>query len=558
MDFLATFAIAAIAGTFSMTIVYLYLYMIYRDRFMSVWTISWFILLLRLVIFDSGIINWMQSDWGFIFFSILLLSSASLFIWAAHLFINKPLNKLWIISGVGVFVLSVVSVIVDFPFFYKLFPVAWYCGLVCIWAGIAFMSYLNAETISKKILGYSYIAWGIHTLDMPFLITIAWFAPYGYIIEGLLRLCVAIASLLLYLEKARLNLAQKESQYRLLAENAVDIIYLYKFVPQAKVEYISPAVAVVTGYVPEDYYKDANLLTDMIHPEDKLQFDNFIENLPELGALPLTLRIIRKDQTTSWIEQNIVPVYDQAGKLVSLEGIIRDVTARKNLEQSMSRLDRMNMIGEMAANVAHEIRNPLTTVRGYLQIMGNKQEFLGYKDRFELMIGELDRTNAIIREYLSLAKNKMLELKHHDLNNSITSLLPLLEADAIATKASVTLSLANVPQIFLDENEIRQLLLNLVRNGLEAMPSGGILHISTYVDNEQVVLSVADQGSGIPLHILENLGTPFLTTKETGTGLGLPVCYRIAARHSATIEVETTETGTTFFVRFNISKLRIA
>ncbi|MDF2929097.1 MAG: sasA 14 [Anaerospora sp.] len=558
MDFLTTFAIAAIAGTFSMTIVYLYLYMIYRDRFMSVWTISWFILLIRLVIFDSGIINWMQSAWGFIFFAILLLASASLFIWATHLFINKPLNKMWVIGSVGVFIISVVSVIADFPFFYKLLPVAWYCGLVCIWAGIAFMSYLNAETISKKILGYSYIAWGIHTLDMPFLIDVAWFAPYGYIIEGLLRLCVAIASLLLYLEKARLNLAQKESQYRLLAENAVDIIYLYKVVPKAKVEYISPAVAVVTGYVPEDYYKDANLLTGLIHPEDKLLFDNFVENLPELGALPLTLRIICKDQTICWIEQNIVPVYDQAGKLVALEGIIRDVTARKNLEQSMSRLDRMNMIGEMAANVAHEIRNPLTTVRGYLQIMGNKQEFLGYKDRFELMIGELDRTNAIIREYLSLAKNKMLELKHHDLNNSITSLLPLLEADAIATKASVTLSLANIPQIFLDENEIRQLLLNLVRNGLEAMPSGGNLHISTYVDNEQVVLSVADQGSGIPLHILENLGTPFLTTKETGTGLGLPVCYRIAARHSAIIEVETTETGTTFFVRFNISKLRIA
>lgn len=559
MDFLATFAIAAIAGTFSMTVVFLYLYMIYRDRFMSVWTVSWLILLVRLVIFDSGMINWMQSTWGFIIFALLLLSSATLFIWAAHLFINKPLNKYWILSGLGIFALSLVAVMFDLPFFYKLAPVAWYCGIVCIWAGLAFMSFLNAETMSKKILGYSYIAWGIHTLDMPFLISIPWVIPYGYIIEGLLRLCVAIASLLLYLEKARFNLAQKESQYRLLAENAVDIIYLYKVIPQVKVEYISPAVTAVTGYTPEEYYNDPNLLMNMIHPDDKLNLDDFIENLPEVGSLPLTVRILRKDQTISWVEQNIVPVIDQAGRLVSLEGIIRDVTARKNLEQSMSRLDRMNMIGEMAANVAHEIRNPLTTVRGYLQIMGNKQEFIGYKDRFELMIGELDRTNAIIREYLSLAKNKLLELKSHDLNNSITSLLPLLEADAIATKANVTLALADdIPQVFLDENEIRQLLLNLVRNGLEAMPSGGTLHISTYLDKEQVVLSVSDQGSGIPAHILENLGTPFLTTKETGTGLGLPVCYRIAARHNATIEVETTDKGTTFYVRFNLLKLRIA
>ena len=311
MDFLATFAIAAVAGTFSMTVVFSYLYMIYRDRFMSVWTVSWFILLLRLVIFDSGMINWMQSAWGFIFFAILLLSSATLFIWAAHLFINKPLNKYWIFSGIGVLAISSVAVIFDLPFFYKLFPVAWYCGIVCIWAGLAFMSYLNADTISKKILGYSYIAWGIHTLDMPFLISIAWFAPYGYIIEGLLRLCVAIASLLLYLEKARLNLAQKESQYRLLAENAVDIIYLYKVIPQVKVEYISPAVTTVTGYTPEEYYNDPNLLMSMIHPDDKRLFDDFIGNLPELGTLPLTLRIIRKDQTGAPIKVNLMNIWEK-------------------------------------------------------------------------------------------------------------------------------------------------------------------------------------------------------------------------------------------------------
>lgn len=558
MDFFYTFTIGAVAGTFVMVIVYLYLYLVFRDRFMGLWAISWFILFLRLIFIDSGVVDWMHSDWGFLLFHILLLSSALLIIWATYLFISKSLNRCWWIGAVASFLLSNLAIIFQLPFFYKLLPVALFCGMVCIWTGIAFIHSLRAEVLSKYILGYSYILWGIHTLDMPFLITITWFAPWGYIIEGVLRLTVAIAGLLLYLERTRLNLAQKESQYRLLAENAVDVIYLYKVLPEAKVEYISPSVAAVTGYNPDEYYADAKLLFNMIHSDDLPLFDDFIQNLSKVRTLPLTVRIIRKDQTTSWVEQNVVPVFDQAGKLVSLEGIIRDVTARKNLEQSMSRLDRMNMIGEMAANVAHEIRNPLTTVRGYLQIMGNKQEFITYKDRFELMIGELDRTNSIIREYLSLAKNKLVELKHQDLNTSITSLLPLLEADAIATKANVTLSLANIPQVYLDENEIRQLLLNLVRNGLEAMPSGGTLHISTYVENEQVVLAVADQGIGIPSHILENLGTPFLTTKETGTGLGLPVCYRIAGRHNATIEVDTTDHGTTFFVRFNSPKLRIA
>lgn len=560
MDFFYIVVFGTATGTFLLTLVYLYLYIAYRDRYMGVWTFSWFILLFRLMFVDSGILEWKESAWGFMVFTGMLLSSALLFLWAAYLFIAKPLKTWWLILGTGIFLISNLFSILGFPFFYKLFPLAWFCGSVGIWAGISFMRHLKAEAVSKRILGYAYILWGIHNLDMPFLIDITWFAPWGYMIEGILRLSVAIASLLLYLEQTRINLAQKESQYRLLAENAVDVIFLYKMLPEAKIEYISPSITAVTGYSPEEYYADAKLLINTIHPDDVEIFETYIKDAAQSSPLPLTLRIIRKDQAISWVEQNIVPVFDQAGKLLSLEGIIRDVTARKNLEQSMSRMDRMNMIGEMAANVAHEIRNPLTTVRGYLQIMGNRQEFVAYKDRFELMIGELDRTNAIIREYLSLAKNKLVELKHHDLNASITSLLPLLEADAIATKANVILALDTIPQIYLDENEIRQLLLNLVRNGLEAMPSGGTLQISTYLDKEkdQVVMAVADQGSGIPSHILENLGTPFLTTKESGTGLGLPVCYRIAGRHNATIEVETTDRGTTFFVRFNFTKLRIA
>lgn len=558
MDFFTTFTIGAVAGAFLLIIVYLYLYITYRDRFMGVWTISWAILFLRLIFFDSGVIDWTHSAWGFIAFCVIILNSAGFFIWAAYLFIGKKYSKKWIISGALSFLLSVIFVVLDKSFALKLFPIAWYCGYVCIWAGITFMRHLKTKTLSTRILGYAYIFWGIHNIDMPFLLGITWFTPWGYLIEGILRMSVAVASLLLYLEQARINLAQKESQYRLLAENAVDVIYLYKLLPEPKFEYISPAAIAVTGYSPEEFYDDPRLLINIIHPDDKVLFEDFIKNSSRLDSLPLTLRIIRKDQTISWVEQNVVPAFNQKGKLTSLEGIIRDVTARKNLEQSISRLDRMNMIGEMAANVAHEIRNPLTTVRGYLQIMGNRQEFNSYKDRFELMIGELDRTNAIIREYLSLAKNKLVELNFRDLNTSITSLLPLLEADAIATNANVTLSLEHIPEICLDENEIRQLLLNLVRNGLEAMPTGGTLNISTYVERDKVVLAVADQGTGIPLHIAENLGTPFITTKESGTGLGLPVCYRIASRHNATIDFETTDHGTTFFVRFNNNNLRIA
>ncbi|MDF2930611.1 MAG: signal transduction histidine kinase, nitrogen specific, NtrB [Anaerospora sp.] len=109
--------------------------------------------------------------------------------------------------------------------------------------------------------------------------------------------------------------------------------------------------------------------------------------------------------------------------------------------------------------------------------------------------------------------------------------------------------------ILFDEKEIRQLLLNLVRNGLEAMNESGVVMIKTFRKGNHTVLAVQDSGTGIPEEILERLGSPFVTTKDNGTGLGLPVCYRIAERHGAIIDVQTSRRGTTVSVMFTDTTL---
>lgn len=242
-------------------------------------------------------------------------------------------------------------------------------------------------------------------------------------------------------------------------------------------------------------------------------------------------------------------IIDINGKQCLLS-IINDITERKNFEKELSRLDRLNLVGEMAASIGHEIRNPMTAVRGFLQFLGNKQECANYKEYYDIMIEELDRANAIITEYLSLAKNKIVSLKKHNLNSILTALSPLIHADAIRENKNVIEELGDIPDLLLDEKEIRQLVLNLVRNGFQAMSPGGNLTIKTFRDDCEVVLAVGDQGKGIEPHVMEKIGTPFFTTKDHGTGLGLAVCYSIAARHNAIIKVETSPIGTTFFVRF--------
>lgn len=232
--------------------------------------------------------------------------------------------------------------------------------------------------------------------------------------------------------------------------------------------------------------------------------------------------------------------------------VITDITERKLYKKELARLDRLNLVGEMAAGIGHEVRNPMTTVRGFLQLYRNKEAFIQYKGSFDLMIDELDRANSIITEFLSLAKNKMLDLKAENLNTILENLSQLIQADAIVLDKNINIQLEEIPELPLDEKEIRQLILNLVRNGLEAMSPGGNLTIRTFTDCKEVALSVQDQGKGIESDVLEKIGTPFFTTKDNGTGLGLAVCYSIAARHNAVINIETSPTGTTFFVRFKV------
>lgn len=230
--------------------------------------------------------------------------------------------------------------------------------------------------------------------------------------------------------------------------------------------------------------------------------------------------------------------------------VITDITERVRLENEMARLDRLNLIGVMAAGIAHEIRNPMTTVRGFLELSKGDPEHLSIK-YIDLMLAELNRANSIITEYLNLAKNKVSYKTPQPLNPIIEALYPLIQAEALRTGKTILLQLNECPELFLDEKEISQLILNLSLNGLDAMESGGILIIKTYMEDQEVVLEVHDEGCGIKTELLQEIGTPFFTTKDTGTGLGLAICYSIANRHNAVIDLKTSEEGTVFFIRFN-------
>ncbi len=346
---------------------------------------------------------------------------------------------------------------------------------------------------------------------------------------------------------------EKISQLAAIVESANDGIFSCSL--DGKISYWNKGAELIYGYSAAEI-QGQNIL-DLIPPKKSSQMMRLLAMLSKGKAVNQYELLLRnKDQKLRNICFSASPVLNSLGEITSISVITKDVTELKRMEKEMSRIDRLNLVGQMAAGIGHEIRNPMTTVRGFLQLLANKETDDRKNEYYDIIIEELDRANEIITEFLSLAKSRVVNLQIASLNNIINALYPLMASDAMKQDKRIILDKGDIPNIPLNEKEIRQLIINLVRNGLEASPSDGIVTIGTYTEHEQVVLYVEDKGCGIPPDILEKLGTPFITTKDEGIGLGLSVCYSIADKHNAKIDVKTGSQGTTFYVRFKVKQKR--
>ncbi len=216
-----------------------------------------------------------------------------------------------------------------------------------------------------------------------------------------------------------------------------------------------------------------------------------------------------------------------------------DATDRVKQEIELKRLDNLHMVGQIAASLGHEIRNPLTTIRGFLQ-MAERRKGQMQPSHFSMMIEEIDRINDILAEFLQLAKDRSVEKSPYALHTVIKQIMPLLESESSLAGIELRKELHPVPELLLNSGDIKQMILNLHRNAVDACDGQGTVTICTGLDAEhRPFLRVTDTGCGIATDLLSRVGTPFLSTKDNGTGLGLSVCYSIANAHKAKIEIES-------------------
>ncbi|MEN6392124.1 MAG: PAS domain S-box protein [Syntrophomonas sp.] len=341
-------------------------------------------------------------------------------------------------------------------------------------------------------------------------------------------------------------LEASEAMYRRIVETAAEGIWMID--ENYRTTFVNSRMAEMLGYTPEELM-GRNYL-EFLEEKNRLAAKKRMDGIHSHRLQSYDLALICKNGSIIWTIAAVNSMYDRDGTFLGILGMFTDDTERKRLGQQMARLDRLNLVGKIAAGIGHEIRNPMTSVRGFLQMLRMQEKYQEDDEYFEIMIEELDRANSIITEFLTLTHSKPVSLKCQNLNSIIEAVCPLIQAEAMVSDKVALLDLAPVPDLNLDEKEIRQLILNLSRNAMEAMGQGGVFTIQTYVENREVVLAINDKGIGIEPEIIDRLGTPFFTTKDRGTGLGLAICYGIASRHSAIIEFATNDNGTTVYTRF--------
>lgn len=245
---------------------------------------------------------------------------------------------------------------------------------------------------------------------------------------------------------------------------------------------------------------------------------------------------------------------DGEGKLVGAYVLFKDVTNLRSLEQQVRRSDRLAMIGQIAAGTAHEIRNPLTSIKGFLQMLKKslyERDLQRESEYAEIMLSEIDRINELVSEFLLLSKPKDSIYQPVDVSSVIRDILPIINNEAILHDVTVQYeSTLHLPYILGDRELLKQVCINISKNGIEAMSDGGELTIVERWDKEEqmIHIDIKDTGPGIPVFLIDKIFDPFFTTKEEGTGLGLSVCQRIIHDLNGTLRVSSKGYGTTFTI----------
>lgn len=362
---------------------------------------------------------------------------------------------------------------------------------------------------------------------------------------------------------AEAALRENAERLRQMAE-AVDQAFWLIDAKGKEVLYASPSCTKVLGYRFEPSNCEIRPWKS-IHPDDRSWLIEAA--LTRLGQRRSdeTYRIVMDDGSVRWIRERTFPMLGPSGDTWRIVGTAEDITERKELEERLRQVQKMEALGQLAGGVAHDFNNILCVIQGYASVLKAGQDFdaEGQEAVNEIMLAS-ERANTLTRQLLTISRNQVFQLRDLDLNHAVDTMANMLRRTLGRNVDLKVQRGIDVPPVRADSGMIDQVLLNLGVNARDAMPQGGTLAISTEfikINGEEparhpderpgefVCLTVRDTGCGIAPHIVTRVFDPFFTTKPRGkgTGLGLAIVYGVVKQHEGWIDLESTVgKGTTF------------
>ncbi|MGY3312258.1 two-component system sporulation sensor kinase A [Peribacillus simplex] len=328
---------------------------------------------------------------------------------------------------------------------------------------------------------------------------------------------------------AEAALKESEQRYRSLVEVSPEAIFVHR---DGIIEYMNPMGAKMLGM---DSVEDiiGKSVFQFVHLDSRESVQKRIEIMRDdyqaVGLLEQ--KFIRLDGQVFYGETLGLPIIYKGHPAIQV--FCRDITERKKTEELLCKSNMLSAVGQMAAGIAHEIRNPLTTVKGFLQLLS---EYPEQKDYLEMTVSEVEKIEMLANEFLSLAEPEAKVCESIQLNDILDSVITLAEFQAILYDVEIIKEYnTGLGSVIGEPNQLKQVFTNVVNNAIEAMPKGGKLHIQLNYEGVYAMIRFIDQGCGISKERMKHLGQPFYSTTEKGTGLGLMVSTKIIHGHNGEI-----------------------
>ncbi|MDR2163441.1 MAG: PAS domain-containing sensor histidine kinase [Clostridiales Family XIII bacterium] len=373
--------------------------------------------------------------------------------------------------------------------------------------------------------------------------------------------------IIMYMHKSVERLTRSEKNFRIIAENAADIIFFYSLEPSPSFSYVTPSVESITGYTARDFYADPKFYLKLVPSEDFERIRNVFEphagDPPERADSGLIFRMIHNNGSHFWTEMNHSVIYE-GGRPVAVEGIIRDISLMKSAEETL--ITAKQSRDRLFSYVSHELRLPLSSIMGYIDAINDRT--IGAEERDAVLSIIHDKAQVLNRLVDDLFRLSRMESGQFAFNfmlcdlRELSAWMTIAHTNEVAGKTLRFINRLNSPKydgltIIADRERIGQVLSNLIMNAVKFSESDGIVTVVFDTDprKKRFVISVSDQGKGISEHDLPRIFDRFFTKRDegggyTGTGLGLTLCKEIIEAHKGTLTVSSQiGRGSTFVCR---------